>query len=63
MRVLRVKVFTTNITDANPCAAGQELTEECDKFLETGRNRHLVSVHTSANQHGWMLTIVYEVDK
>ena len=63
MIVQRVKVFTTDIKGINPDCDGEELTEKCNKFLESDNTFRLVSVHTNSNKYGWMLTIVYECGK
>lgn len=60
MIVRKVKVFTSG---KDPKDAGLDLTEQCDKFLESDSSNRLISIHTNSNKYGWMLTIVYDSDR
>ena len=52
----RVKVFSTG---QNPNTAGDNLTEQYEKWAKDNDIQVIKDIHTNSNGHGWMLTVLY----
>jgi len=53
-----IKVFTTGV---GPLTAGDALTKEYNDWVQTlVKKIEIISIHTSSNKYGWMLTVLYK---
>ena len=52
-----VKVFTTS---QSPSTAGDELTQQFNKWVGDECNIEILNIHSNSNSYGWMLVVHYK---